>query len=400
MRMEIRSDRDLFQVRVALVRAFLVERGLDGVLLTRADNFAMATGGRRNYIWTYTDAGANALFVHRDGRVFFVGDTIEKPRIMAEELAGFGCDAVDYLWFASHPAEAVGRAFADAIASDDGSIGPNVHGELAVLRALLTPMELEKYRELGRRAAEAMTATLLDIRPGDRENDIAARLVYEGQRRECQVPVALIAADERIRFRHPLPSQGALLSAETGVTRVRGYVMVVGCFLKEGLVVSLTRFKRVGILPEGVADAYARICGVDAIAQEATRPGRTLGEVFDDLAAAYGRLGFAPDEWHNHHQGGSTGYAGRTCKGKPGETFPVLDTFWPERLKAHTGLEVPFGSAFAWNPSGGGAKSEDTFLLWPDGTKEIVSRTLALPTVNLEAVLGRPVDIVKSAMAE
>lgn len=400
MSADVRNDLELFKIRTALIQAFLAEKNLDGVLLTRADNFAMATGGRRNYIWTYADAGANALFVHRDGRVFFVGDTIEKPRIMAEELDGFGCGSVDYLWFESSPAEAVSKAFPGAIASDDGSIGPNVHGDLAVLRALLTPMELEKYRELGRRAAEAMTATLLDIRAGDRENDIAARLVYEGQRRECQVPVALIAADDRIRFRHPLPSQGSLLGRDTGVTRVQGYVMVVGCFLKEGLVVSLTRFKRVGKLPEGVADAYARICGVDAIAQEATRPGRTLGEVFDDLAAAYAQLGFAANEWHNHHQGGSTGYAGRTCKGKPGESFPVLDTFWPERLRLLAGLDVPFGSAFAWNPSGGGAKSEDTFLLLPDGSKEIVSRTPALPTVNLEAVLGRPVDVVKSAMAE
>ena len=400
MHMDIRGDRDLFQVRTALIRTFLVEKGLDGVLLTRADNFAMATGGRRNYIWTYTDAGANALFVHRDGRVFFVGDTIEKPRIMAEELGGFGCESVDYLWFESSPAQAVGRAFSGKIASDDGSIGPNVHGELAILRSLLTSLELEKYRELGRRAAEAMTATLLDIRVGDRENDIAARLVYEGQRRECQVPVALIAADDRIRFRHPLPSQGTLLGGDAGLTRVRGYVMVVGCFLKEGLVVSLTRFKRVGALPDGVAEAYARICGVDAVAQEATRPGRTLGEVFDKLAAAYAQLGFDPNEWHNHHQGGATGYAGRTCKGRPGETFPVLDSFWPERLRIHTGLEVSFGSAFAWNPSGGGAKSEDTFVLWPDGTWEIVSRTPALPTVDLEAVLGRPVEAVKSAMAE
>jgi hypothetical protein len=62
-------------------------------------------------------------------------------------------------------------------------------------------------------------------------------LVIEGNKRHCHVPVFLVASDERIaQYRHPLPCSGKA---------VERYVMVVGCFQREGLVVSLTRMKKV-----------------------------------------------------------------------------------------------------------------------------------------------------------
>lgn len=394
------NEVELFRVRVALVQAFLRERGLDGVLLTRPDNFAMATGGKRNYIWTFTDLGSNALFVDKDGRVSFVGNNIEEGRLRDEELGALGTAFHAFHWWDDSAAACVKRTFSGNIASDDGSVGENVHGAMAGLRALLTETELEKYRVLGRLAAEAMEATLATIQAGDTEADIAARLIAEGAKRRCGVPVALIAADERISlYRHPLPTVGPLLSGGIAERRVAKYVMVVGCFLREGLVVSLTRFKRVTELPEELTGRFARICAVDALMQEATQPGRTLGQVFDACAAAYAAQGFSPTEWHNHHQGGATGYAGRTAKGRPGETFPVLDTHWPKQAAAILGHEVPFGAAFAWNPSGPGVKSEDTFILLPDGRREIVSRTPALPEVALSEILNRQTEVEKSGIA-
>ncbi len=395
------DDKKLFRVRVALVQAFLREHGYDGVLLTRADNYAMATGGKRNYVYTCGDFGANALFVDKDGGAWFLGSTIEEPRQMAEELGSLGCESKSFLWFEDTPAAVAGRAFSGSLVSDDGALGENVHGKLAVLRALLTETELEKYRRLGRLAAEAMTATLDRIEEGMFEAEISAALVAEGQKRRCQVPIALVAADERIaRFRHPLPTQAALVSGPLEERPVRGYVMVVGGFLREGLVVSITRFKRVGEMPSGTEDAYARICGVDALMQEATVPGRTLGDVFADCQRAYTDLGFDSLEWHHHHQGGATGYAGRTCKGAPGESFPVLNEFWPPRAAQILGEETALGAAFAWNPSAPGVKSEDTFLVVPGGTREVVTRTPALPDVDLIRVLGRPTEVVKSGIVD
>lgn len=392
------SPLELFRTRVALIQAELIARNLDGVLLHRVDNFAAATGGKRSYIWTYTDPGANALAITRDGKACFVGNNIERPRIEDEELGGLADAYHDFLWTDGSPADCVRRHYSGNWASDDGSLGANIHNELATARALLTPVELDRYRALGKLASEAMTETLAGIAAGDTEADIAAALVCAGQKRHCHVPVFLVAADDRIaKYRHPLPTVAGLLG-EGASRKVVRYVMVVGCFLREGLVVSLTRFKQVDELPAGIAERFARICAVDAEVQEATRPGRNLGEVFADLQAAYLRHGFDANEWHNHHQGGATGYAGRTMKGAPGNTFPCLDTDLPARAASLLGHSVPFGTAYAWNPSGPGVKSEDTFLLLPDGSTEIISATPAFPTVDLASQLGRDTFVVKSNM--
>lgn len=395
------NEVELFQVRIALIQAFLLDHGYDGILLSRVDNYAMATGGKRNYIWVATDAGASALFVTKDGKAYFVGNTIEMPRQSDEELATLRCGVLKHLWFEGSPAEVIRREFAGNLVSDDGSLGENVNGALGVLRAMLTPIELEKYRRLGKRAADAMTATINAIEPGMAEADIAARLVAEGAKRRCLMPVALVAADERIaRYRHPLPTEAPLVSGPLAERKVKGYVMVVGCFMKEGLVASITRFRRVGGLPEGIPERFAKICGVDALMQEATAPGKTLGDVFAACQQAYVDMGFPENEWHNHHQGGATGYAGRTCKGAPGETFPVADDgAWAKRVKEISGIDVAFGAAFAWNPSGVGVKSEDTFILLPDGSKEIITATPHLPQVDMAKVLGRATAVVKSDIA-
>ena len=376
-------DVALFDIRIALLREFMAREGLDGVLLTRVDNFAMATGGCRNYVSTMTDAGANALFVPQEGTPLFVGNAIEAPRQMAEEVGPLGCDALIYPWHEGAPAAAISARFSGALASDDGSLGPNVHGRLATLRSLLTPAELRKYQALGRLAAEAMAATIESITPGMPEADIAARLVWEGQQRRCRVPVALVAADERIaRFRHPLPTVEPLDGPGASL-KVKRYVMVVGGFMREGLVASLTRFKAVAGLPDGVEEDYARICAVEVRMQAATVPGTTLGEVFTAGQRAYVEFGFAATEWHNHHQGGATGYAGRTAKGMPESLTPVLDSSWEGPVSERLGYPVQFGGAFAWNPSAPGVKSEDTFLLFPDHTQEVITITRALPSVKL-----------------
>ncbi|HUW60972.1 MAG TPA: M24 family metallopeptidase [Candidatus Bathyarchaeia archaeon] len=394
------TERDLFRVRIALVQAFLRDHQYDGVLLSRVDNFATATGGKRNYVYIMGDIGVCSLFVTAAGDVYYVGTNIEEARVLEEELAGLGCKSRRFLWFETNAAEVVRREFRGNFVSDDGSLGKNVHDEMAYVRSLLTPDELEKYRRLGTLAAEAMTAAVGSVEPGMPEWDIAARLVAEGTKRRCLVPVSLIAADERIaKYRHPIPTEQPLLRADTSERPVHGYVMIVGCFWKEGLVASITRFRQVGDIPASIHDAYARVAGVDALMQEASEPGKTLGDVFSACQEAYARLGFPANEWHNHHQGGTAGYAGRTCKATPGEPFPILEKGWSERVKEISGVSVEFGQAFAWNPSAVGVKSEDTFILMPDGRKEIVTTTPTLPRVDLEAVLGRKTTVTKSGIA-
>jgi len=359
----------------------------------------MATGGRRNFVNLFQDGGVCSIFLTADA-VYFVGNTIEAPRIMDEELAGFGCEVRDFLWFETSAAAVVEKEFKGRFASDDGSLGDNVNAQLARIRSLLTPREVEKYRALGTIAAQSMEAVLDHIRTGLSEEEIAALLKTEGAMRSALTPVVLVAADERIaRYRHPIPTTASLLGGSESRC-VENYVMVVGCFQSEGLICSITRFKQTGTLPEGIEDAYRRICGVDARMQEATQPGRTLGDVFAECQRAYAELGFRENEWHYHHQGGTTGYSARTAKGAPGETFPILGGHEAHAVGEATGIDIAFAQAFAWNPSGTGVKSEDTFLLLPDGSQEIVTITPGLPVVDLEAVLGRESAVVKSGIAK
>ncbi len=391
---------ELFRVRLGLIQAFLRKNQYDGVLLSRADNFAMATGGKRNYVNFAAEQGACSLFVDADANAYYVGNNIETSRIMTEELAEITSEVREFLWFEDSDADVAKRHFSGNIVSDTGAVGSNVNAELAYLRSLLTEAELEKYRRLGALGAEAMTAAIQAIEAGQAEADIAATLTAEAAQRRCLLPVCLVAADDRIAsYRHPLPTCADLLSEDKGERKVRNYVMVVGCFQREGVIVSMTRFKRVGELHANISDAFERICGVDALMQEATAPGKTLGDVFAACQAAYKELGFPENEWHNHHQGGPTGYSARTAKGTPGSTFPIADPQWPELLKEHAGMDVKLGQAFAWNPSAVGVKSEDTFILLPDGSKEIVTGTPELPAVDLSKVLGRHVDIPKSGIA-
>jgi Xaa-Pro dipeptidase len=111
---------------------------------------------------------------------------------------------------------------------------------------------------------------------------------------------------------------------------------------------------------------------VDAAVLGASRPGVTLGELFDVLARAYEERGF-PEEWRRHHQGGLTGYRGREVFAVPGD---------PTRL--------PEACAVAWNPSvTGGGKSEDTALVTSAGV-EVLTRTPSLPELETAAGLPRP----------
>ncbi len=114
-----------------------------------------------------------------------------------------------------------------------------------------------------------------------------------------------------------------------------------------------------------------KVVDIDAAVNLATRPGRTLGEIFADLQAAYAKAGFA-DEWQNHHQGGMAGYLGREAFADPGSS-----------------VVVPPDSAYAWNPSVPGFKSEDTYLCRGDGGYECLTKCGAdWPQVTGESELG------------
>jgi antitoxin VapB len=244
------------------------------------------------------------------------------------------------------------------IAADVDSWGlglPALPAGFGKLRWSLTDMEVQRYRLCGQLTSSAIEAACRQIQIGDTEFEIAARLEFEVQRSGASNYVTLVATDRRVfEYRHPIPT----------AKKLEKYAMLVVCAEYRGLIASCTRFVHFGAISEEIRQKQQAVCNVDAAVNLATKPGRTLGEIFADLQAAYAQNGFA-DEWKLHHQGGSTGYAGRDVMGTPGCAEVVLNN-----------------QAFAWNPSITGTKSEDTILVSEHGIELITQASAAWPKVT------------------
>jgi antitoxin VapB len=190
------------------------------------------------------------------------------------------------------------------------------------------------------------------------EYQIAALVSGETLARGVLPIVNLIATDERVyRFRHPLPTD----------KKLDKYAMLVLCGRKGGLVCSITRLIHFGTLPEDLRECILATAQVNAALIAATRPGRSLGEIFTQEQQVYARLGY-PNEWQKHHQGGLTGYEPREFLAIPGSQEMVAA-----------------GQAFAWNPSITGAKVEDTILVGA-AKNEIITPTPSLPTTIINGI--------------
>ncbi len=325
-----------FETKQERVRSLLEQHQLDALLLQRASSFSWATCGAPSYVNTATSTGEAALLFTPTGR-HLITNNIESTRLEHEEkLARQGWQIHVAPWYETQ--RAVARLAAGLRLGADAAVegATDLSNEMARQRARLTAEEGDRFRMLGRLTAEAMQSAIGAVRPGQTEYQIAALMAQEAEQRGVQAIVNLIATDERVyQFRHPLPTEKEL----------ERYAMLVLCGRRWGLVCSITRLVHFGPLPDELRRRADAVALVDVTFLAATRPGRTLGQVFAKAMAAYAEVGF-PDEWQNHHQGGPAGYEPREYIATPGS----------EDL-------VESGQVYAWNPSITGTKSEDTILV-------------------------------------
>jgi len=226
------------------------------------------------------------------------------------------------------------------------------------LRVPLTPEEVDRYRALGQDASEAFTETLRALEPGLTEHQIAGRLAQALRARGMQPALILVGADERLRYRHPLPAGNVF----------RERVMIVTCARRAGLYANLTRFVSARPLSDADRDAYTRLLAVEDTLLRYTQHGVSTRELFGEMTRAYAEVGFE-GEWRRHHQGGPCGYKTRDFLLQEGGDKMLVD-----------------GSAYAWNPSVPGLKVEDTVLLLEDKL-EVLTHDPRWPSVE---VGGRP----------
>ncbi len=335
-----------FERRTEAVRELLERRGERAALLTGRRNFAWLTVGGQNHVVLASEDGASSILV-TPREVTVLAPINEADRIRDEELAELAIEVVALPW---HDPEAIAREAASRSGASADSGGPADDGvleaDLMPLRARLGPLDHDRLRWLGRTALRALEATLAGLGPGTTEDDAAAQLLPRVASEGVRAPVLLVAADQRIeRYRHPLP---------TGAP-IHRRVMVVLVAERWGLHAAVTRFRELEPPSGPLARRIAATAEVQATLHEATRVGRTLGDVFDAGRSAYAATGF-PDEWRFHHQGGTIAYQGRERIVVPGDPTPI-----------------EAGMAFAWNPSINGTKAEDTFLLGEESEREIIT---------------------------
>jgi len=359
------------QTKLNRLGEFLDRHQLDGVLLNHRANFAWITGGKDNYIPGNSQNGVASILATRNERIC-VTTSIEAPRYATEELAGTGIRVEGYPWYDAAAAKAklkeliAGRRIA-ADVSDSGDWDHygaglvKLPGDFVQLRWQLTPAEIERYKEGGRRTAAAIERAARAMRYNSSEFEIAGILDYEIWQAGLVPVVTLVAADQRVeQYRHPIATN----------TRVQRYAMLVSCASLGGLISNVTRFASFVPLSDDLKRKQQAVANVDAAVNLQTRPGKTLGDMFKIIEKAYADNGF-PGEYANHHQGGSTGYAGREAFANPTNSLRVLEN-----------------QAYAWNPSIAGVKSEDTMLVTSGGIEMITAPGAEWPKVKGHCAAG------------
>jgi Xaa-Pro aminopeptidase len=328
------------RARFEQVAAVLDGIGLDAVVLRRPENFAWYSGGADNRVDHASTAGVADIVVSRNGE-HVVTNNIEAHRMREEQVPGW--DVVEYEWYAGPgdiiPKLACGAAIG-ADAPDLSATEVDVAGVIAPLRYRLGDDAIERYRGVAADTMAAVEAACAALTPAMTETEAAGAVTAACRATGLFTSALMVGGEARIpRHRHPIPA-GAPLGERA---------MVVVCAERGGLYANLTRFVHFEPPDDELAAKLKACQGILARLRDATRPGRTLADVFADCQEFYADAGF-PDGWRHHHQGGLTGYRSREVIAAPGV--------------AH---EITAGQAFAWNPSVPGAKAEETFVLTENG---------------------------------
>jgi Xaa-Pro aminopeptidase len=332
--------------------------GADALRLRGSEWFAWATGGGSNVVLLASETGVAEVFVTRDV-AWILTDEIEAARLAAEEVVGPFVIKANPWAEPAHREDLVRSAAAGRVLSDRPVEGEEpLPPEVSILRRiLLDGPEIHRYRDVGRRAAQAMSEAMRGARPDWSERTLAAAGAAALWQRGLEPALVLTAGARRgDLYRHVTVKNDPL----------GAWGMMVFCARGNGLYANLTRFISFGPLDAAHRERHARLLTVEARIWAATKAGARLDELYEVLRRAYAEVG-EPQAIREHHQGGTTGYQSREVVATP-----------------HTRDVVAPNMAFAWNPSLVGAKIEDTILLDAAGNLEVLTVDDDWPTVSAE----------------
>jgi len=358
------------QIKLTKVRSFLAEREITAVLLKKQPNFSWLTAGGLNMVGIATEVGVTSLLVTQDAH-YVIANRIEAGRMMVEEgMEALGFTLLVYEWYEDQELELVKKITGSAAPiGSDVSIGGfiNVDSQFKLLRYELAAPEIERYQFLGGKVSLAIEKVLLEVSPGDTEAEITGRLSAELWKDRIDPAGYMAAADERAYlYRHPIPT----------MNRVQKYLMLCINARYKGLITTVTRLIHFGPVPDSLLTQYRNNVEIECVMIANTKIGTEVRAPLLAGLEVYKSLGL-PEEWKLHHQGGAMGYYARDIRVTPESTDLICRN-----------------QAFCWNPTISGTKSEDGFIITPDGP-QMITKPILFPTIKLE-VAGQ--EFVKPAI--
>lgn len=353
------------KIKLERIRNLMDTEQLDNVLLTTTPNFFWLTGGKNGFVDKGSENAAVKLLIDRDN-AYVICNSSERYRIMEEELSEKEFELIPFQWHEDEYEVLKPYLKGNRTGSDSGIYGSkNVMNQIQSQRYVLTPEEEKRMSEIGLECAQILETAVREIVPGETELEAAGRVTGQLISRGFQVPVCLVAADNRmLKYRHPIPTE----------KKIDKYAMIAICGQKYGLTISISRIISFGEIPDDIRKKYESLLKIDATYISNTVAGNKVCDILKKAYDVYSQEGYEAD-FHLHHQGGALGYLTRDyCVNFRNE----------EKVLNHQG--------FSWNPTISGVKLEDTYIV--NGDKQtIVSDTNTWKYRNVEIdgkVIRRP----------
>ena len=330
------SKNDEIQIKHNRVVQLLESNDLDGLLLAKHSSFKWFTCGGMNDVIKNEDISLLYLFITPAGRYLFATRS-DADRVMEEELKDLDFELVLYDWYNQSFSDAIQKLGIKKAGADIAAEGLKFMGtDISLVRTVLTDHEIDRYKKMCQEYKAILTDYCLGLKPGISEIETAAGLAYACGKSGIRLPVLMVGSDDRVfAYRHPCATD----------KRIEKYVLFATVAEREGICANVTRSIYFGKTPAGLMDKQDAVNQVEATYQFYSRPGVSLGELFEEGKKAYENAGY-PGEWENHLQGGISGYA-------PLE-FLTLE---------NSGIIVRENNIMGWNPTIQGTKSEDPILI-------------------------------------
>ncbi len=341
------------------LREWMDKRGLDGVILSKADSFAWITTGGNNRVVNDSEIGVGHIVITKDEH-YLIAYYMDADRLYEEQVPGQGYQLIKMYWHEGDE-RIKAKKLAGLNAGADTHM-PDVEyiaQEINDLQWPITQLELDRYRVLGKIHNDVLLKIFNQVMPGMRENEVYSSVVSEFSKYDIKVDVSICGSDERIdKYRHILPTD----------KQIDKYLILGPVISKSGLHSLVSRSMYFGDPPERIKKAFKAAATIQGRIFKELKPGLKFSKILELQKKWYADLGY-PDGWHYHFQGGPTGYV-------------VVDVG-----KNQTNQEICAPQPYSWFTTIQGAKVEELSILTHKGI-EIASMFNNWPTIEVETNNG------------